>query len=64
MTFRPTKLDKMIENENFDEDQNQPNPDQKLAEPNCTTVMKKCMSELLAILIYVGIIMVLAIGLM
>ena len=27
ITFKPTKLDKMIDNENFEDEQNQPNPD-------------------------------------
>jgi len=27
LTFRPTKLDKMIDNENFEDEQSQPNPD-------------------------------------
>jgi len=51
ITFKPTKLDRMQDPENYDEEQEANNPDQKF-EPSCSTVMAKCWGELVAIIVY------------
>jgi len=50
VTFYPTKLEKLQNPEAFDD--NEADPD-KRPEPNCSTVMAKCWTEMLYICLYI-----------
>jgi hypothetical protein len=64
LTISPTNLEKMIDPDKYEEDnENQANPDQKI-EPNCAIVMSKCWTELLAILLYFTMVVIFSIGLL
>ena len=64
ITYRPTYLDRMQDPELYDMDiESKNNPEQKV-EPKCQIVLAKCLSELLAIALYLLMVIILIVSLL